>query len=213
MARLALSERKEPPRCGDGSGFSSRRWRWSKHAGEHSPPVRTSDLQGGGPEAGAGDRAPQLPLEPGARDAEPRELGQHFDEIGPADELDLVAHRPPRRESVVLLAGVEAYAQPILRPSEWLERATRVADGILDIDVAGAGGAVQARIVQERRAHQQFTVECDAARVGEALRDQILTHGVPLHVAVRLPGRDAQRLERRGLRVRAQQLVRAPARI
>src|SRR5438874_9897694 len=85
---------------GGGSGFSSRRWRWSKHAGEHSPPVRTSDLQGGGPEACARDRAPQLALEPGARDAEPRELGQHFDEIRPADELDLVAHRPPRRESV-----------------------------------------------------------------------------------------------------------------
>src|SRR2546421_9960994 len=132
---------------GDGSGLSSGRWRWSKHAGQHSPPVRTSDLQGGGPEAGARDRPPQLALEPGARDAEPRELGQHFDEVGPADELDLVAHRPPRCESVVLLAGVEAYAQPILRPPEWRERSTRVADGILDVDVARAGGAVQAGIV------------------------------------------------------------------
>ena len=147
----------------------------------------------GGPKAGARDRPPELAVEPGARDAKPRELRQHLDEVRAADELDLVPHPPPRRESVTLLAGVEAGPQPLLRPPERLERSARVAHGVLDVDVTRAGGPVQAGIVQERGAQQQLTVKCDAARVGEALRDQILTHGVALHVAVGLPGRDPQR--------------------
>ena len=48
------------------------------------------------------------------------------------------------------------------------------------------------------------------AGVSEALGNQILAHRVALHVTVGLAGGGAQRLERHGLGLRADQLVRAP---
>jgi hypothetical protein len=59
-------------------------------------------------------------------------------------------------------------------------------------------------------AHQHFAVIRNPAGVSEALRNQILAHRVALHVTVALAGGGAQRLERHGLGLRADQLVRAP---
>ena len=61
--------------------------------------------------------------------------------------------------------------------------------------------------MQERGAEQQLTVIRDAARVGEALGDQILAHGVPLHVTVGLLGGRAQGVQSRGLGLGADELV------
>src|SRR3954452_6554164 len=85
------------------SGHRLPRSRRPEHAGQHPPPVRSGDLECGGPEPGARNRLPELTLEPGPRDAEPPELGIHLHEVGAADELDLGGHPPPRRECVVLL--------------------------------------------------------------------------------------------------------------
>jgi hypothetical protein len=60
--------------------------------------VRSGDFERGGPEPGARNRLPELPLEPRTRNAEPPELGIHLHEIGAADELDLrgqLAMLPP----------------------------------------------------------------------------------------------------------------------
>src|SRR5829696_1305061 len=105
-------------------------------------------------------------------DTEAHQLRDHLDEVGATDELDLVPHRPSRGEGVVLLAGVEAEPQALLRPTERFERSAGVARGVLDVDVPRARGAIEARIVQERGAEQQFTVTRDAPRVGQAFGDQ-----------------------------------------
>src|SRR5690349_12246772 len=65
--------------------------------------------------------------------------------------------------------------------------------------------------MQEGGAQQHLAVIDNPAGVSEALGNQILTHRMALHVAVDLAGGGAQRLERRGLGVRADQLVRTPA--
>ena len=143
-----------------------------EHARQHPSPVGPEHVPGGRPEAGPRHCVPQLALEPGAGDAEAHQLRDHLDEVGAADELDLIAHRPSRGEGVVLLAGVEAESQALLRPTERFKRSTGVARGVLDVDVSRARGAIEARIVQERGAEQQLTVIRDAARVSEALGDQ-----------------------------------------
>jgi len=84
---------------------------------------------------------------------------------------------------------------------------TPTTTGAPDVDVPRARGAIQARIVQKRGAEQQLTVIRDAARVSEALGDQKLAHGVPLHVTVGLLGRRAQGVESRGLGLGADELV------
>jgi hypothetical protein len=86
---------------------------------------------------------------------------------------------------VVLLTGVQTHPQALVRPTERLQHAPRIAGRILDVHVAGAGRAIQAGIVKERSAEQQFAVIRDAARVGDAFRDQVLAHRVALHAAVR----------------------------
>src|SRR3954449_7090473 len=108
---------------------------------------------------------------------------------------------------MVLLAGVQAESQALLRPTKRFERSTGVARGVLDVDVPGARGAIEARIVQERGAEQQLTVIRDAARVSEALGDQKLANGVPLHVTAGLLGGRAQGVQSRGLGLRADELV------
>ena len=84
---------------------------------------------------------PQLALEPRSGDAPAHELGHHFDEVGTADELDLVGQPPPRSERMVLLAGIEAETQAVFGPVEWLERSTGIAGRVLDVHIARAAGA------------------------------------------------------------------------
>src|SRR3954454_21022255 len=117
------------------SGFQLPRPRGPEHAGQHPSPVRSGDFECGAPEPSAWHRLPKLPLEPGARDAEPPELGIHLHHVGAADELDLGGHPPPRRERVVLLTGVQTHSQSLVRPTERLKGSTRIAGRILDVDV------------------------------------------------------------------------------
>jgi hypothetical protein len=62
----------------------------------------------------------------------------------------------------------------------------------------------------ERTRTKHLAVIRNPAGVGEALGNQILAHRVALHVTVGLAGGGAQRLERPGFGLRADQLVRAP---
>src|SRR3954447_20279807 len=151
------------------AGSSDRlpRSRRLEHARQHPPPVRSGDVEGGGPEPGARNRLPELALEPGPGDAEPPELGIHLHEVGAADELDLCGHPPPGREGVVLFTGVQTYPHPLLRPTQRLKGATRIASGVLDVHVARAGRAVQTGVVEEARAEQQLAVIRDGARIGD----------------------------------------------
>jgi hypothetical protein len=111
---------------------------------------------------------------------------------------------------VVPLARVDADSQPLFRPPQRLQRSPGVAGGVLDVHIAATGGAVQTGVMQEGRAQQDFAVIANPAGVSEALGDQILAHRVAFHVTVGLAGSHAQRLERRGLGLRADELVRAP---
>jgi hypothetical protein len=110
----------------------------------------------------------------------------------------------------VLLAGIDADSQPLLRPPQRLERSPGVAGGVLDVHIAATGGVVQTGVMQEGRAEQHFAVIRDPAGVSEALGNQVLAHRVALHVTVGLAGGSAQRVERHGLGLQGDQFVGAP---
>ena len=64
--------------------------------------------------------------------------------------------------------------------------------------------------MQKGRAQQHLAVVGDPESVSEPLGNQVLAHRVALHVAVDLARGGAQRFERQGLGVGADELVRTP---